>query len=54
MADPYIQLQELEHKYNLLYAQYLILKEQVADLICEAEVDHFLEHGPGNNIDHEF
>jgi hypothetical protein len=49
MTDPYILLQELEHKYDLLYAQYVILKECVDDLICEAEVDHFLEHGPGAN-----
>ena len=49
--DPFKALQELEHKYNLLYAQYVMLKNRVDDLINEAEVEHFLEYGPGVNDD---
>lgn len=51
MADIYKQLYELEQKYNTLHAKYLALKREVDDLLCEIEVDHFLEYGPGLSTD---
>ena len=47
--DVYLELKALEDKYNALYKLYVELKERVYDMQCEAEVEHFLEHGAGCN-----
>lgn len=45
--DVYQRLDALQKKYDILHKDYVNLREQVEDLICEFEVEHFLEHGPG-------